>query len=187
MSVVNKWYRAAFAGQYSATAARRVDWVTDAIKVSLHTNTYSFAQDSDDFFNDATNELSTAGGYTAGGVTLGTKSIDVGNDVADAVDRRERAVDVVDVHGTAGGRLQRHGRRGFNGPADDEHQLRRRPVGVVGHVHDRVGVRRRRESDGGVMRRDDEDEQKDVTIGAPAADAGDEPAPDPEPEDEDGE
>jgi hypothetical protein len=78
MSVVNKWYRAAFAGQFSATSARRVDWVTDSIKVSLHTNSYTFAQDSDDFFNDATNELSTAGGYTAGGVTLGTKSIDVG-------------------------------------------------------------------------------------------------------------
>jgi hypothetical protein len=78
VSVVNKWYRAAFQGQFSATAARRVDWVTDAIKCSLHTNTYSFAQDSDDFFNDATNELSTAGGYTAGGVTLGSKSIDIG-------------------------------------------------------------------------------------------------------------
>jgi hypothetical protein len=78
MAVVNKWYRAAFAGQFSATAARRVDWVTDSIKCSLHTVTYSFAQDTDDFFNDATNELSTAGGYTAGGVTLGTKSIDVG-------------------------------------------------------------------------------------------------------------
>jgi len=75
MRVVNKWYRAAFAGQYSATAARRVDWVTDTIKTTLHTVTYSFAQDTDDFFNDATNELSTAGGYTAGGVTLGTKSI----------------------------------------------------------------------------------------------------------------
>jgi hypothetical protein len=78
MAVVNKWYRAAFAGQYSATAARRVDWVTDTIKCTLHTVTYSFAQDTDDFFNDATNELSTAGGYTAGGVTLGTKSIGVG-------------------------------------------------------------------------------------------------------------
>lgn len=76
MSVVNKWYRAAFAGQFSATAARRVDWVSDTIKCTLHTVTYSFAQDTDDFFNDATNELSTAGGYTAGGVTLGTKSID---------------------------------------------------------------------------------------------------------------
>ncbi len=78
MAVVNKWYRAAFAGQYSATAARRVDWVSDTIKCTLHTVTYSFAQDADDFFNDATNELTTAGGYTAGGVTLGTKSIDVG-------------------------------------------------------------------------------------------------------------
>jgi hypothetical protein len=77
MSVVNKWYRAAFAGQYSATAARRVDWVSDTIKTTLHTVTYTFAQDTDDFFNDATNELSTAGGYTAGGVTLGTKSIGV--------------------------------------------------------------------------------------------------------------
>lgn len=78
MSVVNKWYRAAFQGQFSATAARRVDWVSDTIKTTLHTNSYTFAQDTDDFFNDATNELSTAGGYTAGGVTLGTKSIDVG-------------------------------------------------------------------------------------------------------------
>lgn len=78
MSVVNKWYRAAFQGQFSATAARRVDWVSDTIKTTLHTNSYTFTQDSDDFFNDATNELSTAGGYTAGGVTLGTKSIDVG-------------------------------------------------------------------------------------------------------------
>lgn len=77
MAVVNKWYRAAFAGQYSATAARRVDWVSDTIKTTLHTVTYSFAQDTDDFFNDATNELSTAGGYTSGGVTLGTKSIGV--------------------------------------------------------------------------------------------------------------
>ena len=78
MSVVNKWYRAAFQGQFSATAARRVDWVSDTIKTTLHTNSYTFAQDTDDFFNDATNELTTAGGYTAGGVTLGTKSIDVG-------------------------------------------------------------------------------------------------------------
>jgi hypothetical protein len=74
---VNKWYRNAFAGQFSTTAARRVDWATDTIKCTLHTVTYSWNQDTDDFFNDATNELSTAGGYTAGGVTLGTKSVGV--------------------------------------------------------------------------------------------------------------
>lgn len=49
-----------------------VDWDTDTIKVTLHTSTYSPSQANDDFFNDATNELSTANGYTAGGVTLGS-------------------------------------------------------------------------------------------------------------------
>jgi hypothetical protein len=78
MAVVNKWYRRAFQGQFSATAARRVDWVSDTIQCSLHTVTYSWDQDANDFFDDATNELATAGGYTANGVTLGTKSIDIG-------------------------------------------------------------------------------------------------------------
>jgi hypothetical protein len=50
-----------------------VDWVSDTIKVSLHTSTYTPNQDTDDFFNDATNEVSGTG-YTAGGVTLGSKT-----------------------------------------------------------------------------------------------------------------
>ena len=101
--------------------------MTDTIKCTLHTVTYSFAQDTDDFFNDATNELSTAGGYTAGGVTLGTKSCGCGDDVAGAVERRERAVDVGDVHRAAGGGLGRHGWCVFDGSDADEHQLRCRP------------------------------------------------------------
>jgi hypothetical protein len=68
------WYGQALLGQYSATAARRVDWVTDTIKCTLHTATYTPNQDTHVFFSDATNELTTGGGYTAGGVTLGTKS-----------------------------------------------------------------------------------------------------------------
>lgn len=40
----------------------------------MHTATYTPNQDTDDFFNDATNELSTAGGYTAGGVALASKT-----------------------------------------------------------------------------------------------------------------
>jgi hypothetical protein len=67
------WYGNALLGQFSTTAARRVDWVTDTIKTSLHTVTYTPSQDTDDFFNDATNEI-TGTGYTAGGVTLGSKS-----------------------------------------------------------------------------------------------------------------
>jgi hypothetical protein len=74
MPVTANWFGNALSGQFSATAARRVDWVTDTIKTSLHTSTYVPAQDTDDFFNDATNEI-TGTGYTAGGVTLAGKSV----------------------------------------------------------------------------------------------------------------
>lgn len=47
-----------------------IDWDTDTFKITLHTATYTPNQDTDDFFNDCTNELSTANGYTAGGATL---------------------------------------------------------------------------------------------------------------------
>lgn len=66
------WYGAAIAGQFSATAARRVDWVGDTIKVSLHTASYTPDQDVHDFFNDTSNELS-GGNYAQ--QTLGTKSV----------------------------------------------------------------------------------------------------------------
>lgn len=41
-------------------------------KLSLHTSSYSPDRDTHDFVNDVTNELATADGYTAGGVTLTT-------------------------------------------------------------------------------------------------------------------
>lgn len=68
------WYGQSPLGQYSSTAARRVDWPTDTIKVTLHTATYTPNQDTHVFASDLTNELSTGSGYTAGGVTLATKS-----------------------------------------------------------------------------------------------------------------
>ena len=68
------WYGQAGLGMVSATAARRFDWVTDTIKVGLTTSTYVPNQDTHVFYSDITNELATATGYTAGGVTLGTKS-----------------------------------------------------------------------------------------------------------------
>lgn len=70
MAVTAKWY---------ATGAKHVVtdtiWTTDTIKVSLHTSTYTPSQTSHEFFSSATNELTTANGYTAGGATLGTKSV----------------------------------------------------------------------------------------------------------------
>lgn len=57
-----------------------VDPEATATKLSLHTNTYSPNRDTDDFFNDATNEISGANGYAA--QTLGSKliSYDTGSD-----------------------------------------------------------------------------------------------------------
>lgn len=68
------WYGSSLAGQYSATAARRVDWVTNSIKVALATSAYTPNQDTHTFFSDVTNEV-TGTGYSAGGVALGTKSV----------------------------------------------------------------------------------------------------------------
>lgn len=68
------WYGKGLQGQWGTTAANRVDWVTDTIKVMLSTSAYTPNQDTHQFKSDVTNEI-TGTGYTAGGVTLGTKSV----------------------------------------------------------------------------------------------------------------
>lgn len=70
MAVTTSWYGAGASQVLNAA----VDWDTDAINVSLHTSTYTPNQDTDAFFSAASNELSTASGYTAGGVALTTKT-----------------------------------------------------------------------------------------------------------------
>jgi hypothetical protein len=54
------------------TGANLWDWDTDTIKSAFSTATYAYNIDTHDFFNDVTNELATAGNYTAGGFTLAT-------------------------------------------------------------------------------------------------------------------
>jgi hypothetical protein len=44
-------------------------------KIALATSTYTPNTDTHDFFNDLTNELSTASGYTAGGATLASPAV----------------------------------------------------------------------------------------------------------------
>ena len=59
-----------------------IDLDTDTIKASFHTSSYVPNQDSDDFFDDATNEVSTSGSYTsgiAGGITLANKTVTADN------------------------------------------------------------------------------------------------------------
>lgn len=49
-------------------------WASDTIKVALLTSSYTPNYDTHDFFDDITNEV-TGTGYTAGGATLGSKTV----------------------------------------------------------------------------------------------------------------
>lgn len=50
-------------------AKKRIDLDTDTIKVALATSAWTPNQDTNDFFDDVTNQV-TGAGYTAGGATL---------------------------------------------------------------------------------------------------------------------
>lgn len=63
-----------FGGEAGGDAGQ-MDFLTDTIKATLHTTTYAPNLDTNEVKADATNELGTANGYTAGGVTLGTKTV----------------------------------------------------------------------------------------------------------------
>lgn len=71
MAVSAKWY----GNGLKAAFNKEVDWDTDTIKVALCTSSYTPDQDAHDYFDDITNELATANGYTAGGATLASKTI----------------------------------------------------------------------------------------------------------------
>lgn len=70
MAVTAKLYGAVVAKAFN----KEIDYDTDTIKVALCTSTYTPNQDTHDYFNDITNEVSGTG-YTAGGATLGSKTV----------------------------------------------------------------------------------------------------------------
>jgi hypothetical protein len=59
-----------FLGGGSAGDAGMTDWLSHTIKASLHTSTWTPNTATNEVKADATNELSTLNGYTAGGQTL---------------------------------------------------------------------------------------------------------------------
>lgn len=61
-------------GGETAGESVAIDYLSDSIKVSLHTSTYAPNQDTHEFFSDVTNELATLNGYTAGGAALANKT-----------------------------------------------------------------------------------------------------------------
>lgn len=63
-------------GGEAAADVGAMDLLSDTIKCTLHTTGgYTPNIDTNEAFADATGELSTANGYTANGVTLGTKTV----------------------------------------------------------------------------------------------------------------
>jgi hypothetical protein len=87
MALTMKW----FGKGLDHLANGAIDFDTDTIKASLHTSTYTPNQDTDDFFNDCTNELASGNGYTTGGATLASKTR-----TYDATSNEER-LDAADV------------------------------------------------------------------------------------------
>lgn len=70
MSVTSKLYGKVFLAAFN----KEIDLDTDAIKCALTTVGYVPDQDADDYFADVTNEV-VGTGYTAGGATLGSKTV----------------------------------------------------------------------------------------------------------------
>jgi hypothetical protein len=66
-----KWYRQALAKALN----KEIDFDTDALKWTLHTSTYAPNQDTHAYQSSLTNELGTAGGYTAGGLAIASPSL----------------------------------------------------------------------------------------------------------------
>jgi predicted anti-sigma-YlaC factor YlaD len=63
-------------GQFLAKALNKeVDWDSDTIKVALLTSSYTPNQDTHDYFDDVSTYEVTGTGYTAGGQTLGSKTV----------------------------------------------------------------------------------------------------------------
>jgi hypothetical protein len=78
MAVTAGWFGLAhthaFGGITTSDTAYPIDWLTDTIKISLHTSTYTPNKDTHDFWDDCTNEVSGTG-YTSGGATLASKTL----------------------------------------------------------------------------------------------------------------
>ncbi len=69
MAVTNKWFGDCFLQAFN----KEIDYLADAIKVTLHTSAFTPDQDADHYQSDFANELATANGYTNGGGTLANK------------------------------------------------------------------------------------------------------------------
>jgi hypothetical protein len=71
VAVTAFWYAKSFLAAFNA----EIDFVSIQNTVALTSSSYTPNQDTHDYFDDVTNELGTANGYTAGGQALGTPTL----------------------------------------------------------------------------------------------------------------
>ena len=77
MSVTAFWFGKAILNAFGGETEGEsigIDYLTDDIRVSLHTSTFTPDQDTMEFFSDTTNEV-TGTAYVADGELLGTKTL----------------------------------------------------------------------------------------------------------------
>ena len=72
-AVAYDYFKANITGGVSS-GGTPIDWLSDTIKISLHTTTYSPNTATNDFYDDVNNELASGTGYTTGGETLASKT-----------------------------------------------------------------------------------------------------------------
>lgn len=79
MAVTALWYGLALKDQWGTTAADRVDFITDTMKVMLATNAYTADQDTNSYMTTGTTGASasevSSSGYVAGGVAMTGKAL----------------------------------------------------------------------------------------------------------------
>ncbi|HEX7246420.1 MAG TPA: hypothetical protein VF245_12745 [Solirubrobacterales bacterium] len=75
MATTAKWYGQALVGQFGGTAARRVDWAADTIKIALVKAAYTPDQDKHDFWDDVSANEVEGTNYTKGGKELTEKTV----------------------------------------------------------------------------------------------------------------
>jgi len=78
MAVTAFWYGKAILNAFSGETSGEsiaIDYLSDTINCSLHLTGYTPAQDTDEFWDAATNEHGETGTYTTHGATLGTKTL----------------------------------------------------------------------------------------------------------------
>lgn len=75
LAVTHLMYYTSLLAQWNGSAnIFDLDEANDDIKVSAHTNTYTINQDTHDFFDDLTNEV-TGTNYTAGGAAIASQTV----------------------------------------------------------------------------------------------------------------